>query len=393
MRFPSLRPIPVLLTLASLTLVACDEATDPAVTGPGKSLPSVEAPIPITACGTVITQPGVYEMAVAFGNAPDPAPGCPQPIIDIRVSNVTVLGGQGYVDGHGGAPCLTAGVAVPGGVSHIRLIGLDLRACSGGAIVFENVSASVVEQSTIWFNGGAGIAIKGSPALSRADTVRNSSFSDNGLGGVTVTSGGDFSDFIVSDNDFDNSSSSSSCGITMTGSHSIIRRNTFSGNCGLEVTGNRNTIVSNAMQGLREVGIRIMGQRNVIIENSIRRSSTGIENLGAYNTFRGNTVEDGYYGIRQEGNAVIVGNTVQNNQKDGIWVNGWTRVNGNRVLNNGKAGEGDEAGIHVFGNLGAVIAENTVLNNSVLDLLDEGDCGANTWRRNTFGTASASCIQ
>ena len=90
---------------------------------------------------------------------------------------------------------------------------------------------------------------------------------------------------------------------------------------------------------------------------------------------------------------MIKGNTVQNNSGDGIRVWGRTRVNGNRVLNNGKAGNGDEAGIHVFGNVGAVIAENTVLNNAVLDLLDEGECGANTWRRNTFGTASAPCIQ
>ncbi len=74
MRSLSLRPIPVLLALASLTLAACDEATDPTVTGPGKSLPSATAPIPITACGTVITQPGVYEMTVDFGNGPDPLP-------------------------------------------------------------------------------------------------------------------------------------------------------------------------------------------------------------------------------------------------------------------------------------------------------------------------------
>jgi len=43
--------------------------------------------------------------------------------------------------------------------------------------------------------------------------------------------------------------------------------------------------------------------------------------------------------------------------------------------------------------VGAVIAENTVLNNSVLDLLDDAECGANTWRGNVFGTASAACIQ
>ena len=47
----------------------------------------------------------------------------------------------------------------------------------------------------------------------------------------------------------------------------------------------------------------------------------------------------------------------------------------------GRPGNGDEAGIHVFGNVGAVIAENTVLNNAVFDLWDEGECGANTWRR------------
>jgi hypothetical protein len=63
----SLRPIPVLLALASLTLIACDNGTDSMVTGPGKSLPSIVTPIPITTC-TVITQPGVYEMAVDFCN-------------------------------------------------------------------------------------------------------------------------------------------------------------------------------------------------------------------------------------------------------------------------------------------------------------------------------------
>ncbi len=169
MRSLSLRPIPVLLALASLTLAACNEATEPTVTGPGKSLPSAEAPIPITACGTVITQPrGLRDDTCRFRQCAGPgSPDCPQPIIDIRVSNVTVtaLRGQGYVDGHGGSPCITAGVGVPGGVSHIRLIGLDLRTCDGGAIVFENVSSSVVEQSVIRWNG-LGITIQGSRALS-----------------------------------------------------------------------------------------------------------------------------------------------------------------------------------------------------------------------------------
>ena len=148
MRSLCLRPIPVLLALASLTLVACDEATDPTVTGPGKSLLSAEAPIPITACGTVITQPGVYEMAANFGSGSDPLQYCHGPVIDIRVSNVTVRGYSGGVwhgvDGNGG-PCIIAGVGVPGGVSGIRLIEVDLRVCKGDAIVFENVSASVVE--------------------------------------------------------------------------------------------------------------------------------------------------------------------------------------------------------------------------------------------------------
>ena len=94
----------------------------------------------------MITQPGVYEMNTNFGNGSDPLQTCHGPVVEIRVSNVTVLtDGFHGVDGNGG-PCITAGVGVPGGVSHIRLINVDLRACGGPAIVFENVSASVVEK-------------------------------------------------------------------------------------------------------------------------------------------------------------------------------------------------------------------------------------------------------
>ena len=73
--------------------------------------------------------------------------------------------------------------------------------------------------------------------------MRNSSFSDNGQGAVTITSGGDFSDFIISDNlwDGDNTQFGANCGIIMSGvSHSVIRRNTLTGVCaGFEVTGNQ----------------------------------------------------------------------------------------------------------------------------------------------------------
>jgi parallel beta-helix repeat protein len=373
--------------LASLTLVACDEATDPTVTGPGNSLPSAEAPIPITACGTVITQPGVYVMAADFGMF---GAYCPGPVIVIRVSNVTIRGDRHGVDANGG-PCILAGVGVPGGVSHIRLIGVDLRACNGDAIVFENVSASVVEGSTIRSNIGSGIAITGSPALSQADTVRNSNFSFNQRG-VTVTAG---SDFIITDNFWDGGStlSGENCGVILVGdvSHSTIRRNTFQGECtSIAVGGHRNSVISNVVDlTFGNVAIAVGGQKNVIGENRVRNGGgfEGIQDGGHYNTLRGNTVERGNIGIGAEGRfGVIRGNTVQNTV-DGIAVSGdGNRVNGNTALNN------DEAGIHVR-NRGNVIAENTALNNAVFDLQDDLPCGANTWRRNTFGTASAPCIQ
>jgi parallel beta-helix repeat protein len=245
-----------------------------------------------------------------------------------------------------------------------------------------------VERSTIWFNYPFGIAITGSPALSRGDTVRAVSFSDNSTAGVTITSGGDFSDFVITDNEFDNSGGTSfSCGIIMSGSHSVIRRNTYRGVCGFYVTGNRNTIVSNDIGAAWDLGIGVWGHRNVIGENHIRVGFMGIQAGGDYNTLRGNTVDNGDWGIYAWGRYdMIKGNAVQN-AGTGIWVGGsGIRVNGNRVSNSAEVGIRVESG-------GNVIAENTALNSATFDLQDDLACGANTWRRNTFGTASASCIQ
>jgi parallel beta-helix repeat protein len=83
---------------------------------------------------------------------------------------------------------------------------------------------------------------------------------------------------------------------------------------------------------------------------------------------------------------VVKGNTVQN-AANGIDVVGdGNRVNGNKVFSSADVGIRVENG-------GNVIAENTALNNAGFDLQDDLECGANTWRRNTFGTASAPCIQ
>ena len=216
--------------------------------------------------------------------------------------------------------------------------------CNGDAIVFENVSASVVEGSTIRSNIGSGIAITGSPAPSQADTVRSVVPTTGGGtegGGVTITSGGDFSDFVISDNQFENTGYLSFCGITVSVSLiSGFRRNTFSGPCGLEVMGNRNTIVSNVVDVTfgSVPAISVSGERNVIGENHVR-AGMGIQVGGVSNTLRGNTVENGGTGIEEFGGSWIKGNTVQNNSGDGIRVWGSTRINGNHVLNNGKAGE------------------------------------------------------
>ena len=114
MRSLCLRPLPVLLALASLTLAACDDTSDSAapVTGPGNAVLSQAGEIPITAGGTLITQPGVYVMAANFGRGSDPLQYCHGPVIDIRVSNVTVRGysgGVGHgVDGNGGPSSLAS---------------------------------------------------------------------------------------------------------------------------------------------------------------------------------------------------------------------------------------------------------------------------------------------
>ena len=113
----------------------------------------------------------------------------------------------------------------------------------------------------------------------------------------------------------------------------------------------------------------------------------GIYDGGAYNTLRGNTVEMANFAIEADGRfGLIHGNTVQN-AGYGITVGGsGNRVNGNRIFNNAEVGILVESG-------GNVIAENTALNSAVFDLQDDLECGANSWRRNTFGTASAPCIQ
>ena len=78
---------------------------------------------------------------------------------------------------------------------------------------------------------------------------------------MTITSGGDFSDFVISDNQFENTGYLSFCGITVSVSHSVICRNTFEW-ClaALEVIGNRNTIVSNVLDRISGVGISVVGE-------------------------------------------------------------------------------------------------------------------------------------
>lgn len=164
-----------------------------------------------------------------------------------------------------------------------------------------------------------------------------------------------------------------------------------------------------------QVGILLDGASGVAVNgNTVSHSLMGIAvNSGSNNTVLGNTVSQiDYFGIRVEGSShVVTGNTVDHVDGDGIRVEGSNHVvtgntadrndagirlvtgtgnvvRGNAVRFNGVAG--------IAANLGTVgnrIQGNTAASNAV-DLRDfNGNCSANGWQGNLFGTANPSCIR
>jgi hypothetical protein len=315
---------------------------------------------------------------------------CTGTSIDIRASNVTIYSFAHGIEGwRTSLPCISAGVGVPGGVSHVRLIGVDVRDCQIG-ILFENVSASMIQTATVWWNLQAGMRITGSPELSRADTIANTSVFDNE---IQINSG---TQMVIRNNriEADAAYNMGGCRIgiylgDVTGS--VVGENTLLGWCqGMQVGGSENKISGNNLSGGSE-GLVVAGRRNVASQNAVRGFTlVGIADYGSSNTFRTNTVENGGFGVDATGaHGVFDGNTVQNNGNQGFNVEGsFILVTRNTIVSNMDVG--------LFARLGGehnIMVGNTVLNNSGWDLQDDHvECGSNIWRENRFGTASLACI-
>lgn len=326
-----------LLVALALLPAACREATEPSQEGtpiPDAALAMANA-IPITGC-TVITQPGSYVITEQLGLCGD------VPVIDIRASNVEIYSRAHGIELNRG-PCISVGVGVPGGVSHIRLDGVDTRGCAGG-IIFENVSYSMIRHATIWWNGFDGLLITGSAALSHHNTILESDIQGNSVNGISIIGG---ADMVIRNN------------LIAAGGRDMDRT-------AIRVSNAARIQISDNDVSRYDYGIMIDGRsgRNVITGNTIDNVFTGIQAGGERDDVRGNSVHHAAEAILVWGRlSTIAHNTVTNN----AW---------------GIDGGGDRN----------TIIDNMVIDNDT-DMLAGENCGTNRWLHNTFVVATQPCIQ
>jgi parallel beta-helix repeat protein len=276
-----------LLSILALLPVACRESPT-APSREGSPIPDAAAlamanAIPITGC-TVITEPGAYVIAAHLGICGD------RPVVAIRASHVEVYARGHGIEGNLG-PCISVGVGVPGGVSHVQLDGVDTRGCAGG-IVFENVSYSVIQHATVWWNGLDGLLITGSAALSHHNSILESDFEANSANAISIRDGADMvirNNFIGAGGRYtDRTAIRLSKVRRIQVSDNIVSRYDYG--IVIDNQSDHNVITGNTIDDVSYNGILAGGERDNVRGNSVHHAGEGITVYGRLNTIAHNNV-------------------------------------------------------------------------------------------------------
>jgi parallel beta-helix repeat protein len=207
-----------------------------------------------------------------------------------------------------------------------------------------------------------------------------------------------------------------SIGVSLVGSNGRIESIALSANdLGVAVEGDFNVLTRNSVDDGTDTSFVVIGNRNLLHENVAAHGIEGFFLLGDNNNLRGNIAEFNFgagfdlHGFR----ATLVENVAQFVGAQGFNVssNGCLMRNNEAVGNAGEgfflvtnthdcilrfnSAEGNAFGIRAATNtLDNAITGNTALGNTIFDLKDDnGNCTANLWQGNVFGTKDPDCIQ
>lgn len=274
---------------------------------------------------------------------------------------------------------------------------------------------------------------------------------DNTTGGLTIVGPAkvDLTDFAISCNDT-NQDGVVPTGLALLGKQVQVRGgHVFSCQTGVRLAGQGLHRVEDLYVAGRFVGVsyRVESDKNTLRQNQGGYDGIGFWVIGHSNTLRKNTVEYarryGFYiegdNTRLERNSAsrnrgqnargfqliystghkLTANEATDNEADGFHGYGVEQVTlrGNRAFRNGSTGmmisggkghrlTGNEArenwgdGILMAGASETTLTNNVAVGNDqvnslyAFDLNDySANCGTNTWKNNTFGTASQPCVQ
>ncbi len=173
----------------SLVIAGCSDAAAPAA--PEAAPASLVEPTAITACRTVIRQPGVYILA-------NDLIGCAETGIAIAASDVTLRFNGHTLSGSGLADGLSIGRRTFSGVSRVHVIGPGTIEHFQTGILTAHMVGSTIQGLTVRYNEhglGFNRHFGGDMKVSSLDTIRANTFSDNRYHGVSIN-GGESSLFI-----------------------------------------------------------------------------------------------------------------------------------------------------------------------------------------------------
>lgn len=151
------------------------------------------------------------------------------------------------------------------------------------------------------------------------------------------------------------------------------------------------TLLGNVVEaGDNFTGIVVEGNGNYIAGNRV--NDTIVFDGSSNNYISGNNVNGTSLVLIDSSNNVVFGNfAINDSDGSGIFDFGGS---GNSIISNTTVNNKGGPGIWLTGgSTGELVTLNRSLNNTPYDLEDDSPgCGANTWQRNTFKTASQPCI-
>jgi parallel beta-helix repeat protein len=173
----------LLIVTVPLFLAGCERSSDPVATEGLPSLEAVRAGAAITSCGAVIERPGTYHLTRDLL-------ACPENGINVRSSYVTL-----YLDGHtitgtDSGFGLNLGRGVPGGLSHLRIVGPGTVEKFAIGVLNERVTYSTFSRLTCRHNAHGFTLNASFPSRyefpSAHDSVLNNRFVDNAYHGASL---------------------------------------------------------------------------------------------------------------------------------------------------------------------------------------------------------------